>query len=298
VSIHGPGTTETLLADAQARGHQATARLITEWVRRGLLDRPVRRGQGRGRGTTKGEFSRSQRELFQTLLDKRAQGATHFRSLSQVPIFIWLYFGDAYVPTRQIVRALASWVGDASSSYDRARETADQIIALHDHPDASAEDRQALRVLLIETIQSGRLGDRAALLDAVRKVFEPAKAFGATLHRAIGPSDVLLTSETVVLITEARVAAIAQLRAVAAEGLKEPERRRREHEFETLLRLARQDHLVMHADYLKNLRAYQDQATGSLAALFPDDTPQRRFDSSAHDLLTVLGRRLTLAPPA
>jgi hypothetical protein len=297
MSIYGPGTSETLLADARARGYQVTPRLITEWVRRGLLDRPVRRGKGQGRGTTKGEFPRSQRELFLALLDKRAQGATHFRSLSQIPIFTWLYFGDAYVPTRQIVRALASWVGDASSSYDRARETADEIIALHDHPDARPADRRRLRTLLIDTIQSGRLRDRAELLDAVRQVFEPEKAFGNTFDRAIGHPDTLLTSETIVLITEARAAAIAELHAVTAEGQDEQTQHRREQEFETLLRLARQDHLFMHADYLQHLREYQDQATGSLAKLFPENSPQRQFDTAAHDLLTALGRRLTLSPP-
>ncbi len=193
MSVHGPqtilgsGTTETLLADAQARGHQATARLVVEWTRRGLLDRPVVRGKGQGKGRTKGEFSRNQRQLFLALLDKRALGATQFRSLAQVPIFIWLYFGDDYVPTRQIVRALASWVGDAGSSKERARETADQLIALHEHSASRPADRRRLRVLLIETIQSGRLRDRDELLDAVRDVFEPEKAFGNTFDRAIGP---------------------------------------------------------------------------------------------------------------
>src|SRR5450759_5370395 len=103
------GTVDDLLADARRLGHPVTARLITDWVARGLLDHPHRRSRGRGHGSTKAVYSAHQRELFAVLLAHRAQ-AGRTSPLTAIPIAIWVYWGDHYVPLRQARRALATWL--------------------------------------------------------------------------------------------------------------------------------------------------------------------------------------------
>ena len=48
-----PRFTKTeMIAAAVAEGHSATDRLLTDWQSAGLLDRPIKRGLGRGKGIT------------------------------------------------------------------------------------------------------------------------------------------------------------------------------------------------------------------------------------------------------
>jgi len=275
MSITGSGTIDDLVADARRSGHHVTPRLITDWVSHGLLDRPVRKAKGRGKGSVKGQFPENQRRLFLTLLDKRAEGTRHVRTLAQAPIFLWCMFGDAYVPTRQVLKAFTTWLGDATSNLDRAQEIARQVLAQHDHPSALATDRKKLEEILTGMAHSGRLRDRAELLQAVRRVFEPEQVYGG-LRRAVGHPDVLLTAETFVELTEVRVAAVYALRSGQVT--------------EDDLRQVRQAYRMSRTDYLAHLAEYQAQAPDSHASLFAPDTLQTQFDSCAHDLLTCLGQ--------
>src|SRR4051794_29590144 len=99
-------TADDLVRLAARRGHSgATQRLITDWAAKGLLDRPLSPGLGRGAGSEKGTWSERQAELFITLLDKRRE-TKQIPTLCNVPVAMWLYFGPAYVPVRQVRRAL------------------------------------------------------------------------------------------------------------------------------------------------------------------------------------------------
>lgn len=277
MNITGPGTIDDLVADARASGHKVTSRLIADWVSLGLLDRPVRKAKGRGKGSAKGQFPENQRLLFLTLLDKRAEGARHVRTLAQVPVFLWCMFGDAYVPTRQVLRAFTTWLGDTSANLDRAQEIAKQILTQHDHPSALPADRKALEDILTQMAHSGRLRDRDGLLRAVRRVFEPEEIYGQ-LHRAIGHPEALLTAETFVVLTEVRLAAIHGLQAG--------------HVTESDMRQVRQVFRMSRMDYLAHLAEYRAQAPKTQSSFFAPETSQTQFDNCAHDLLTCLGQMI------
>ena len=104
-------TAADLAADATAAGAPVSTRLITDWVERGLLDRPRRRGLGRGRGTV-ATWPENQRQLFLALLDQRRRGVKRLATLCNLPVTIWLDSEGLdleYVPLRQVRRCLATW---------------------------------------------------------------------------------------------------------------------------------------------------------------------------------------------
>lgn len=272
-----PGTIDVLVADAVASGHQVTPRLVTDWVSWGLLDRPTRQPRGRGKGSSKAQYTGSQRELFQTLLAKRGEGVTHVRSLARVPIFVWVYWGEEYVPVRQAMRALTTWLGDSRASLAQARQAAETMLAMLDHPRATPAARRELKDAVTDTAYTGRL-DPDRLEQAVREVFEPTATFGR-LSRAIGHPGAQLTAESVVHLIKARHAAAS---AVQAGRLTEAE-----------LTACRQQLLMTRSEYMAMgpaIASTQDEEMmGTLYADLTQDSPQRRFDSCAVDLLTVIG---------
>ncbi len=258
-----------------------TVRLVTDWVAQGLLDRPARRPKGRGKGSAKAVYGRNQRMLFLTLLDKRQQGAIHVRNLAQVPIFLWLYWGEDYVPVRQALRALTTWLGDSRSNRDRSRQAAESMLGLLDHPSATSAARRELKDVLAEIAYTGRL-DRDRLQQAVVQVFEPPAVFGP-LARALGHPGAPLTAGTVIRLIEARIAAATEVRSgrISAEFLTH----------------CRQVHLAARSEYLTLLPSIADHDWGAARQLYADvlgpDAHQVWFDSCGTDLLTVIGLEMS-----
>jgi len=274
VNVDGPGTVDDLIADAEAHGHGATPRLVTDWVGAGLLDKPAHQAKGRGKGSAKGSYTAHQRRLFLSLLDKRSQGARHVSTLARIPIFIWLYFGDDFVPTRQTARALRTWLGDSSTSMEVARKSANEMLGLLDHPAATLADRRQLREALADITWKGRVDDWVRLETAVRRVFEPPQVFGK-LNRGIGHPAAMLTAESVLGLIEARLTASFAVQA-------------RQVDEETLDR-ARQLHLSNWAEYVRRVPELRAQASGSFAAVFTEGTLQEQCDNCGRDLLTIIG---------
>src|SRR5437660_9642055 len=102
---------EDLLLAAADAGTPATSRLITDWVAKGLLDRPMFRGLGRGRGTS-ATWPDSQRLLFLKLLRERHDGRRRIQTLCNIPVAVWLYsepWEPERVPLRQVRRCMATW---------------------------------------------------------------------------------------------------------------------------------------------------------------------------------------------
>ncbi|MBN1172722.1 MAG: hypothetical protein JXA67_11160 [Micromonosporaceae bacterium] len=278
MEIAEPGTVDDLLADAARHGHAATARLITDWVSQGLLDRPSRRPRGRGQGSAKGLYPANQRHLFLTLLDKRGQGARHVDSLARVPIFIWLYWGDDYVPTRQVVRALRTWHGDGAVNLEQARRSAQRMLTLLDHPLATPANRQALIDVLTDIAWKGRIDDRAQLEQAVRTVFEPPTVF-QSIKRAIGrPAAAIITADTALGLIEARWTASIAIKDCKID--------------EDELNEARQHHLRSRLEYLTERPALQAHMQEPFAELFAPETPQALFDHCALGLSTTIGLQI------
>ncbi len=99
---------DEMLRAVAAKGFQASPRLVTDWVGLGLLDRPTRRGRGRGRGI-EATWPENQLRLFLVLLGHRRRGV-HVGPLANVPVWLWLAWGEDYVPLRQARRALSTWL--------------------------------------------------------------------------------------------------------------------------------------------------------------------------------------------
>ncbi len=270
-----PGTTDELLADARAAGHVVTGRLVTDWVQRGLLDSPQRRGAGRGRGSTKGVFSGHQRELFATLLQHRSQ-ERRVSALAVIPVALWLYWGEEYVPLRQVRKALVTWLEAYSlPTRDRADRLARELLAQLDHPDASDTARRRFTRLVGAAIYDRRL-DEPALHDAMTAVFDPHHE-----GRRLGPPGARLNPD-VVLTTSLRyaVAIDAVLRnAVDDDAFGQ----------------ARQRHLEGLAEYLQRQPQLAADA-GTLAGMFTGPSFQVLVSSVCRNLLTALGFVLASRP--
>jgi HEAT repeat protein len=275
VEITGPGTIDDLVTDAERLQFTATPRLVIDWTSKGLLDRPARKAKGRGLGSEKALYPAAQRELFLTLLDKRRQGAVRIPTLARIPIFIWLIWGDDWVPTRQALLAHSTWLGVVGTSQEQARRSASEMLGLLDHPLAQDADRRALRNELADIAYKGRLDDASRLEAAVRQVFEPPSVFRRSFVRAAGHPAAPLTADTVVGLVTAR--------ATAAVAIK------RKQVSVSDMQQVRQMYLASRAEYAVQLPVLRAQTQAPYAALYSDGGVQAQVDHCALDLLTLIG---------
>jgi hypothetical protein len=208
MEMTGPGTIDDMVADAATSGYKITARLIRDWTEQGLLDYPQRRSAGKGHGSAPALYPASQRNLLMTLLQKRPDN--NIRSLARIPVGIWMYWGDDYVPIRQARRALMTWVGDARASKQRARETARAILGQIDSPEATPRARRELLDVLTQASYIGRI-DFDRVEQAIRAVFEPD--YSKQIRKAIGHPSAPFMTDSMVDVTKARLTAVTALAA-------------------------------------------------------------------------------------
>jgi hypothetical protein len=168
---------EELLDLARQANLKATRRLIVDWSDLGLIDKPIRRGLGRGNGSI-AVWNETQAALFIDLLALRSRPTDpvkHVAGLANLPVSGWLW-GYQGVPLRQVRRALATWCGRhrsrTTAPVRATKQIAKQIAAQLDHPHATNADRKALRELLEKTIREQRF-DPAETRAAVERVFDP-----------------------------------------------------------------------------------------------------------------------------
>jgi hypothetical protein len=183
------------LADEVRLG--ATDRLITDWIGLGLLDSPSKPGAGRGSGSKPGTWSENQKELFLTVWRKRVEGS--IRNLCNIPVYLWLFWGDHHVPLRQAKRAMATWSSRQNVSADSADVAAKQL--LNDF--GSGPSSRAARELLAEALR-GRQPAIEQVHDQLRRAIRrPATVTGAP------PLEI--SADILVDLFTARLAAIAQI---------------------------------------------------------------------------------------
>lgn len=197
-------TARDLLQQARDQRTSASDRLIDDWVRKGLIDRPQAPGRGQGGGRAPGTWPWEQLQLFLLLLRKRRDEVKRVLTLCNIPVAMWMYFGDQYVPLRQVRRALSTW----SASYTYVSEAAAKRGARR-LLDQLPKTRRAARTELIEVIaKAAYLGkiDRPALVDALDAALDPDKT-----GRAVGPPGARLTPENYADLVEARLCAAARL---------------------------------------------------------------------------------------
>jgi len=282
--ITEPGTIEDMVADARAAGYEATVRLIRDWTQHGLLDSPQKRSAGKGHGSAPAIYLPNQRNLFLTLLHHRPGKSVS--SLARIPVSIWMYWGEDYVPLRQARRALLRYLGDpqagrryakdaARTSKERARTAARAILGQLDNPQATHQARRELIDALTEAAYTGQ-PDFQVLEDAISAVFEPGTRL---IRRAIGHPSAPVTTGAMITVMKARLAAVTALTAGTVTD-------------ETLLQ-ARDAHLFAYAEYVAMQPA--------LAAAGPPDIPQLYEPVTAEDtisnccghLLSAIGLEIT-----
>ncbi|HEX9518403.1 MAG TPA: hypothetical protein VF940_19765, partial [Streptosporangiaceae bacterium] len=115
---------------------------ITERYSKFGLDNPQKRSAGKGHGSAQALYPANQRNLLLTLLHHRS--GNNISSVARIPVGIWMYWGDEFVPLRQARRALMTWLGDPRVSLQRAREAARAILGQIDSPHATARARREL----------------------------------------------------------------------------------------------------------------------------------------------------------
>lgn len=267
--VTGVGTIHQLTADAAAAGHQVTVRMIRDWTEAGLLDYPQRRPAGKGRGSRQALYPATQRSLFLTLLHHRSSNG--ISSLARIPVGIWMYWGDEFVPLRQVRRAMNTWLGDPRDSLRRARETAGEVVRQLDNPAAAPAARRELRNALADLAYTGR-PDFARLERAVSEVFDAG--FG-TLRRAVGHPAAPAMSESVITMLKARLAAVDLLRTGKVS----------DHDFYT----ARHVHRVAYAEYAASQQFFAMHAPPDNPDMYEPVTAEAALNACCGHLLTSIG---------
>jgi hypothetical protein len=197
-------TKADLLDAAQAHGTPSTGRLITDWVGLGLLDKPVPRSRGRGKGVER-TWSENQLRLFLVLLDKRRE-VRHVAALCNVPVMLWLYWGTDYVPVRQVRKALRTYNRPLLATSARAaRQNARRVIAQLGAPNMKRQDKTDLTNAIVTATGGGDFR-RDALLDPARRIFDPDN-----LGRRVGPQGATIRAESWVNVIEAKALAASIL---------------------------------------------------------------------------------------
>jgi hypothetical protein len=270
VDVTGSGTVDDLVADAAAAGYEVTVRLIRDWTQAGLLDRPRKRPAGRGRGSSQALYTENQRKLLvQALLPKRPGNS--IKSLARIPVWMWMYWGDEYVPLRQARRALLTWIGDPRLSRRQAKETAQAIFGQLDSLTAPSAARRELRTTLTEIAYTGHL-DADRLERALFDVFEPDHQ---QILRAVGHPDAPLMVDSMIEVMKARLTAVALLRE--------------EQVTELAFYQARHAHAMAYAEYAARQPAFARSAPPQIPDLYEPATAQTAFDGCCVHLLTAIG---------
>lgn len=195
-------TLKELQAEARARGFDPSERLIKDWISLGLLDQAERRGLGRGRGIV-ATWPENQKELLLLLLAKRRE-ITRIATLCNIPVVIWLWWGDEYVPSCQTLRALATWAGtQEGTSWRQARWTAKQLVEHYADTAATKEQRKRLFDPVAQAAYGGPF-DAAAVRAAFDDILDS--------HQAQAPQAVRIDGEGFVFLVEARLTAVRWLR--------------------------------------------------------------------------------------
>jgi hypothetical protein len=268
-------TLAELCAAARVAGFDPSERLVKDWVGLGLLDQAQRRGRGRGRGV-EATWPESQKNLFLLLLTKR-QELTRVAGLCNIPVAIWLWWGDEQVPARQALRALSTWARtQGRASGGPARATAEELVKQYAATDSPKSERGRLTTLITRAASGGEF-DADGVRDAFNAIVDPRWT------RPPLPT----TGDTIVFLTEARLTAIRWLKAKTVQL--------------EALHLAGAEYRTTRRDYEENLlkwiKATPDLADAILerstsGRLLLAQTTEQLLNTACLDLLTLLGIHL------
>jgi len=277
--ITEPGTVDDLVGDAAAAGYRATVRLIRDWTEAGLLDKPQKRPAGKGHGSAPALYSANQRSLLLTLLHHRP--GNNIASLARIPVAIWMYWGEEWVPLRQARRAFMRFLGDPTSktyaqdakraSKDRSEAVARAILGQLDNPAATTHARRELLAAVTDAAYRGE-PDLERLEFAFRQVFEPGNS---PIHRATGHPSAPLTIDGMIGLIEARIAAVTALTTGSVS--------------DAALISARDAHVFNYAEYATKQHLLAASAPAGARNMYEPVTAEDTLSNCCGHLLTALG---------
>lgn len=195
-----PSYTRTaFLSELARRGYRRTARWHEEWIGLGLLDRGVRHGR------EKATWPQEQMELAASLL-RHVQKGAHLPSLSNIVVCIWLWWGDGYVPCRQVPRALKTWLdGEQEPAEKHVRASASELVEKIKHPKGRGK-RRLVRALVDLTYKPQ--ADQEQLRELFDDVFDPDRT-----GKVRGPAGAEISSDLYFGMVKTRIEGRAQLRS-------------------------------------------------------------------------------------
>ncbi len=149
-------TQAQLVAEARRHGYRISAKLVERWVTIGLLDQARAIGRSRGKGVDR-RWPEEQRQLLLSLLQHHRQTQT-IRALTNIPVFVWLLWGEDYIPVRQVRRCLETYC-QASRDARTFRGTAWARKLVRDltRPGAPARAKEILVDELLASVRDGAL---------------------------------------------------------------------------------------------------------------------------------------------
>ena len=259
---------EEVFAYIRSFGLHINDSLLQEFQEQGVMTAPRRRGRGRAKGNP-GVWTLQQRNLLYSLCHARErQGLRSVAQRCNLPVWVWLYWGDEYGVTLDLVRrAMRTWAShqqhiSLKESHKGARLLVEQVGNQHD-----GGKQQAVRKIT-DLFYEGRYAERV-LSDSLHLVYDPNK-------KPNGPSDIPFTPEDINGLLRVRKEAVDLL----AHGQDLPA---------IDWQWARFFHMHRLVEYMKEQPRYAEEAAGSpVASLFPQETMERLVVSTCVNLATVL----------
>lgn len=259
---------EELFAYIRSFGLQISDSLLQEFQEQGVMTTPRRRSRGRAKGNP-GVWTLQQRNLLYSLCHARErQGLRSVAQRCNLPAWVWLYWGDGYGVTLDLVRrAMRTWASHQQNisrkeSHKGAKLLVEQVGNQHD-----GGKQQAVREIT-DLFYNGRYAERV-LGDSLHHVYDPNK-------KPNGPDDIPFTPKDVNALLRIRKEAVDML----AHGKDLPAMH---------WQWARFSHMYNLGQYIKEQPRYADEAAGGpVASLFEQETVERLVLSSCRDLATVL----------
>lgn len=261
-------TKKQLLA-AMPKELEASPRLLRTWVEAGLMSPPRRRGRGRGGGSS-ATYSENQLQLFRTLLEHRKRGARPAQ-LANVPVWLWLGYGEEHVSLGQVRRALTTW-GRAVRSAPRssADSSAARVTRSLSGRRVKPSRQRWLRTVLAD-ISTELLVDRHELSQAAREVIDPQHT-----RKPRGPVGAQLRPEAYSELVAARVDALELIIGSSDKVFTDEE-----------FLEARTTYLDARADYARRVGDFQRDP--EIGDLFETPSPEVEINSAAQHLVELLG---------
>jgi hypothetical protein len=182
-----------------------------------------------------------------------------------------MYWGDEWVPLRQVRRAMKTWLGDPRLSKQQASQTAREILRQFDSAAATPAARRDLLNALTEVGYTGK-ADFDHLGNALRRVFEPGSE---TIRKAVGHPEAPLMSDSFITALRARLTGAARLEAGEIT----------DEEFY----FARHVHLVAYADYAMKRHSFAALAPEAQPDMYEEVTAERALNEACLHLLTTVG---------